>query len=508
MFRRSVLLVLSMALIFAARFEYRAVFDKNGAIYFTDADCYSRMTRVQAVMERPGTILRHHDFENWPDGTTPHTTAPLDYLIAAGAVILQPFAGESSRDLAGALVPPLLALASGMVLWKFASQWRFPTQAATLMLFAVSPILVHGTSLGRPDHQALLIFLVTLALAADGWNGQFYPVTSGIAWGLAFWTSLFEPVVLWLVMTLAAVFSGKFTKERLMSIGATAGIFLLSLGVEHWRIGTLPDAELFRRWSLSIGELARPGWFSGIFLRWTGLVCLAVPIVLGWRLLRNKESACLPWLAVALVTWGLSAWMVRWGYFFALAIVLALPWVLETWRGRWPVVLFFAVSLWPIAREWDSRLFPDSETLERSAEQREDYRQLREVASVIREAGDVGKSGVIAPWWLSPPLTYWSGAPSVAGSSHQSLPGIVDTAEFYLERFPDRAWEIAQRRRVRWVIAYEPSRVLSTSGALLNRLPMPDAMDVVLYRTPEHAPPWLQLRFESTFFKLYEFSSQ
>lgn len=508
MFRRSALLVFALALIFLARYDRGAVFDTNGAVYFTDADCYSRMTRVRAVMEHPGTILRHHDFENWPDGTTPHTTALMDYLIAGCAVFLGPFFGGNSRDLAGAFTPVLLGLASGVVLWKFVERWRFSTQVAVLMLFAVSPILVHGTILGRPDHQALLIFLVTLALATNGWNGTFYPVTNGIAWGLALWTSLFEPVVLWLVMTVASVFFGRFRRARLVSIGVTAGIFLLSLAIEHWRIGPFPNGELFRRWSLSIGELARPGWFSGIFLRWTGLVCVAVPFVLGWRIVKYQDIACIPWLALVLVTWGLSAWMVRWGYFFALAIVFALPLVLETGRGRWPAVLFFAVSLWPIASEWDSRLFPDNEALERIAEQREDYRQLREVASVIREAGDVEKSGVIAPWWLSPPLTYWSGAPGVAGSSHQSLPGIVDTAEFYLERFPDRAGAIVQKRRVRWVIAYEPSRVLSTSGALLNQLPRPEAMDVVLYQTPEYAPPWLQLRFESTFFKLYEFAPQ
>ncbi|HEY5894641.1 MAG TPA: hypothetical protein VIT91_15575 [Chthoniobacterales bacterium] len=508
MFGRIVLLFFALALIFAARFDYKAVFGSDDAVYFTDADCYSRMTRVKAVMEHPGTVLRQHDFENWPVGTTPHTTAPLDYLIAGGASILQPFFGESARDLAGAFTPLMLALATGVALWWFSRSRRFSTQAAVLTLFGISPILVHGTILGRPDHQALLIFVVTLALATSGWNGIFYPVTSGIAWGLALWTSLFEPVVLWLVMTLSTVFLGRFTKERAVSVGVTAGIFLLSLVIEHWRVGVLPDAGLFRRWSLSIGELARSGWFSGIFLRWTGLVCLAVPIVLGWRLLRSKDFACVPWLTLALVTWGLSAWMVRWGYFFALTIVFALPFVLEPWRSRWPAFLFFAVSLWPIASEWDARLFPSNEESERVAEQREDYRELRKVAAKIREAGDAQNSGVIAPWWLSPPLAYWSGAPCVAGSSHQSLPGIVDTAEFYLARFPDRARDIAQKRRVRWIVAYEPSRVLSTSAILLNRQATQDALDTVLYQNPAEAPPWLQLRFESTFFKLYEFSAQ
>ena len=59
-----------------------------GNIYFTDADCYARMTRVRMCSEHPGLIVRHHGFENSPTGTTPHTTAPLDYLILALSILL------------------------------------------------------------------------------------------------------------------------------------------------------------------------------------------------------------------------------------------------------------------------------------------------------------------------------------------------------------------------------------------------------------------------------------
>ena len=74
------LLVLS-ALIVAARCANWADVFLGGKIYFTDADCYARMTRVRICLEHPGAIVRHHGFENFPIGTTPHTTAPLDYLI-------------------------------------------------------------------------------------------------------------------------------------------------------------------------------------------------------------------------------------------------------------------------------------------------------------------------------------------------------------------------------------------------------------------------------------------
>jgi hypothetical protein len=66
------ILILS-ALILATRCaNYHDVFvDRN--IYFIDADCYARMTRVRICAEHPGTVIRHHDFENFPSATMPHT---------------------------------------------------------------------------------------------------------------------------------------------------------------------------------------------------------------------------------------------------------------------------------------------------------------------------------------------------------------------------------------------------------------------------------------------------
>src|SRR2546430_9404302 len=78
----------------------------GGNVYFTDADCYARMTRVRLCEKNPGLIVRHHDFENYPNGITPHTTAPLDYLILAFSIFLTPFTAQA-LDLAGALISPL-----------------------------------------------------------------------------------------------------------------------------------------------------------------------------------------------------------------------------------------------------------------------------------------------------------------------------------------------------------------------------------------------------------------
>jgi len=181
------ILILS-ALILAARCaNYQDVF-VDGNIYFTDADCYARMTRVRMCAEHPGLILRHHDFENFPQGTTPHTTAPLDYLIVSLSMLLKPFSGYAI-DLAGATVSPFLALLGGWFLWWWSRRMKLRYRWVMLILYGISPILVQGTELGRPDHQSLLILLVTIGVCVE-WSlrtgeSQLWSVLSGVAWSLA-----------------------------------------------------------------------------------------------------------------------------------------------------------------------------------------------------------------------------------------------------------------------------------------------------------------------------------
>ena len=57
-----------VALTLLARcYNFASVFI-GGQIYFVDADCYSRMTRVRMVLQHPFTIIRHQNFENFPQG--------------------------------------------------------------------------------------------------------------------------------------------------------------------------------------------------------------------------------------------------------------------------------------------------------------------------------------------------------------------------------------------------------------------------------------------------------
>src|SRR5437868_15197607 len=95
----------------------------GGQVNFVDADCYSRMTRARICFEHPGTIVRRHDFENFPSGTSPHTTATFDYVILTLATILTPLS-KDEFDVVGAVVSPLISIALGIFPCWCSSQSR------------------------------------------------------------------------------------------------------------------------------------------------------------------------------------------------------------------------------------------------------------------------------------------------------------------------------------------------------------------------------------------------
>lgn len=500
-----------------------------------DADCYSRMTRAQIVAEHPGTFIHRHEFENWPEGVVPHTTAPLDYLIvglkgvldlgfgifdAAHASVLR----DQTLDLAGALIAPLLGLA-GMLffawwLWRF--RIRFWEMA--LLFYAISPILVHGTLLGRPDHQALLILLLTMAggielsLAAPTAEGvaavnrRVWGLAAGVIWALSLWVSLYEPFVLLVVVFALWMVANRRTlwsRERWPGVASGLTIMLVVFGIKGWRM-VAPEPQVrayFGNWSQTIGELAHLDFFSSAVFAWLGWGIVAAPILL--LMVRTVDRRALALLAFVVVTFVLTLWQARWGYFLAVAFAWSLPWQMQAWRRPWLAWTAFVVSLWPIFNDWDSRLFPEPSMQDRLTMQRMENQALRELATATT-GEDAGP--FLAPWWLSPAIAYWTRNPGVAGSSHESLPGIVHTAQFYLSATPEAAAAVLRERPVRWVLADEPARVISTSATLLGTKPPAEPFITTLMNRPELVPPFLQERKSSTvirsnglrFYRLYQ----
>jgi hypothetical protein len=470
----------------------------------------------------PGLILRHHDFENFPEGTTPHTTSPLDYLILALSLVIKaarPAVTPYHLDLAGAFISPLLALLGGWFLWWWSRQMKFRYGWGMLILYAISPILVQGAELGRPDHQSLLMLLVSIAICAEwrlrrdptaGWSAL-----SGIAWGLAIWISVYESLILFL---LAIIVSALENPNALLAKSRRIGwlyftlIIAIALLIER-RIPSFSIfyfGEIFKNWSRTIGELAHVSPTNPVWFRWAGYMIVLVPILI-WIRVRARElgapsprrASCgraLPMYVLLVATYLLTIWQARWAYFFVLIFAIALPALLEPIKSRAAVSIAFVLSIFPILRDWDERLWPNETEVARRIEQRNESVQLRGLALSLRSPET---RPFLAPWWLSPAIAYWSGQPGVAGSSHESLDGIEQSARFFLSQDWQTARKILEDRRVAWVIAYDFERLARNSSAILG-LELPQyPLCFVLDRTPARVPRFLVLSAQNGGGKLY-----
>ncbi len=513
-------------------FNHQEVFTRH-TVLFVEADCYARMIRAADVYTHPGKIIRHHDFENWPQGTSPHTTAPLDYVIAGIAWSL---AGRVSLDAAGAVTGPLLAALTSVVLLLFWLFGSWPSGWATLIVFAFSPALVWATILGRPDHQALLVFLVTVAALMEfrmmlgtqageadtlshtrlATRARLAPWVAGTAWGLALWTSLFEPLILFVAFTAAGLVAGGglAVKERKGGWALMGGILLCALLLEGVRV-TLPGADpLFANWARLIPELRNASF--GESLRWGGWVLFGTPIVIlvqaipGWSGSARSPAPLFGVAGLLLLFIGLALWQKRWSPYAILLCAIALPWGLRclgtNLAGQIGRMALVVASLWPVGAEWEALLYPTPARVAVLEERRNEALALHTLSSrLVASPRESGKNmGVLAPYWFGPALAYWSGRPSVGGTSHQSLCGIADTAAFYLAERGDQAMEILRRRKVGFVIGYDAQRIMATSQVVLERRGTALSLGNVLVTKPWLAPPELKLSARIGPFALYD----
>ena len=233
----------------------------------------------------------------------------------------------------------------------------------------------------------------------------------------------------------------------------------------------MPDAamrEYFSRWQGQIGELGHLNLLSPQLWSWLGWTAAAAPVLL--FLTRKTDRRALPVLAVLAVAFALTLWQLRWGYFLAAAFVLALPVFLPALRRPWIARTAFALALWPVAQDWDGLLFPAEARQQQLAVKRAEADALRSVVST--KTGTQG-GAFVAPWWLSPSIAYWTRQPGVAGSSHESLHGIVAAARIYLARDTDAALPLLRERRVTWILADAAERVVPNAAKLLG-VPAPE----------------------------------
>ena len=199
-------------------------------------------------------------------------------------------------------------------------------------------------------------------------------------------------------------------------------------------------------------------------------------------------------------TFLLTVWQARWAYFFVIIFALTIPGLLAVIPARIIAYVALGVSLWPVLKNWDGKLWPNESANVLRSERRFEAVKWRETATLLAAGNE---TPFLAPWWWSPAVAYWSGQPGLAGSSHEALAGIAQSARFYLAADPATAQEILVANKIEWVLAYDAERTGQNSSAILGISPSAESLCRVLDRTPSRAPRFLQLVSQNAACKLF-----
>jgi hypothetical protein len=331
---------------------------------------------------------------------------------------------------------------------------------------------------------------------------------------LAIWTSAYESLVLFLlVMVVSAFEKPKVISARSRRPGWLCFVAVIVIAVLIERripsFSIVYSNPLFQNWAHTIGELAHVSPANPIWLRWCGYLLLVTPFLVWVSLAKTTHKSELrppTFVLVLLVTtYVLTIWQARWGYFFVMLFALALPRLLEPIKSSGAVWIAFFLSIFPILRDWDERIWPSEAELALRVEQRNESVQLRDMALSLRSSE---VRPFVAPWWLSPSIAYWSGQPGIAGSSHESLDGIADSARFFLCDDWEKARQTLQNHKAEWVFAYDSERVAQNSASILSQAVPAFPVCRVLDRTPSQVPPSLIFAAQNATCKLYRTIAQ
>jgi hypothetical protein len=85
----------------------------------------------------------------------------------------------------------------------------------------------------------------------------------------------------------------------------------------------------------------------------------------------------------------------------------------------------------------------------------------------------------------------------VAGSSHESIGGIIESAKFFAAENTAEAMDICVRRHAKWVVSYDAGRIAENTARILKVPISSRAMAYVLDRNASSAPSFLQLEAQT-----------
>src|SRR5205814_3514672 len=183
------------------------------------------------------------------------------------------------------------------------------------------------------------------------------------------WVSAYEPLVLFGIVVAVSLVQDRqvlLAKSRRTGWISFALIIAVAALIER-RIPSMSifsPHEIFNNWARTVGELAHVSPLNPIWFRWTGYMIVVAPLLI-WFSIRKRNGSGLgqgttPLIIVLLVaSYFLTIWQARWAYFFVSIFAIALPSSLDTFKSRAAVWIAFVMTIFPILRGWDARLWPN-----------------------------------------------------------------------------------------------------------------------------------------------------
>ena len=131
-----------------------------------DPDGYMRLNRVLALHDGGSWFDSRYWRINPPEGHVQHWTRPLDALLLAGGLLLEPVLGfRQGLHLWGVLFSPVcLALSVLALAWAVEPVLDRDARLFACLAYLMQPTIMAYSSVGRPDHHALLLLLFVILL--------------------------------------------------------------------------------------------------------------------------------------------------------------------------------------------------------------------------------------------------------------------------------------------------------------------------------------------------------
>lgn len=427
------------------RISYAGHLLSGGGVLF-DAEGFARMCRVSRLFGTDVWVLGGNGYEGWPAGTGTGYSTLADYLLLwAGAlvrwvgiwvewldervgVILRTGAMDYGGGVFGVVVGGLVA---GALWWWVRRQGWGRVRLGVWSALLATPPLVFSTRFGALDESVFAIaFLGWVLVLEDAgvYRVRAVGIITGILAGAATWVAPRVSVPFVLMVLIGRVIGGSSLRGALQ---AAVGLLVPFLGVmvvaclldgDAWLGSLLGSRGQFSHhlW-LPVEDLGAPLlWFGGLMLvpllaffgrvedagrsRWQRLVALSALLAMG-------ASWLMPvWAPIAVLLTVVCGESARVG---ATRISQRLPgnMAVQGWLRRAVLAVVLIGGFWPMARWWEGWIFPTESRVAEAMEYREEMGQLRRIAHGIR-GNEV--QPFLAPWYLSPAISYWSMQPSVS----------------------------------------------------------------------------------------------